>query len=64
MRAAGAETRFWEMITSGQYYGSGMFTDSVVKSKNDCHMMTLFYNIHYTIMNVLTCYELTKAVLV
>ena len=29
--------------------GSGMFTDSVVKSKNDCHMVTLFYKytLHY-----------------
>ena len=39
-----------------------VYTDSVVKSKNDCHMMTLFYNIHYTIIYVLTCYELKNAV--
>ena len=60
--SGGSGDQILEMITSGQYYGSGMFTDSVVKSKNDCHMITLFYNIHYTIIYVLTCYELKKAV--
>ena len=60
--SGGSGDQILEMITYGQYYGSGMFTDSVVKSKNDCHMMALFYNIHYTIMYVLICYELNKAV--